>query len=646
MTKSTPVPGVKAVDLGMEEEEKTQAGMGPVMRPEPGPVRKDAPPPRKGTATPREGAVAPRKGATTPAYGMTPPRKGTATPAKGMPRQREGTVTQRFMAIATRSAAGIGPLRSMATTLDALVSACREDHQEMAFDLAGRTLDLWRRQGKVRLRLEGSWLLAEGEVLLGTTSGEGPWIVPAYMAGLREIALLPHCNEVEMVQLGEALARARPDLDAIAALEGWLWADGAEGFAVRLGDALSGGERVALEDPVKRLRDLSKRRVEAAEELEGLAIKAAATVSGIYSAARDELQRPMEKLAREAAKGSLKPDTEVMEQLRDAVRDPLFWADSEMDAALSYEVLRAALPPNRLARRTVALMSRSADLAMLDLLGQLAEHADPYARSFKKSLEAGALGEALARDIKLDDEAMAKLQAILDVTDLAQVASALVTGLLERSRGEREVAEALLKLIMGVGLDSVWKHVRLGSLSAEAAAVVCWLLFRVKAHTRYLSDLVSGLGPEAAMEVLAQLPDDKLWPLNPRIRKLLGRAPGSLRHDLIVMLLKREEPRWAKLMGDALKETRGSGWQQRSVALLGEALTQRKLGRSYLVPMVRDNDVPPEVRVTLIDVLQRVGSPKALREATKFGVRELLFPSEVREALRNARQQKGKEGDA
>ena len=69
-----------------------------------------------------------------------------------------------------------------------------------------------------------------------------------------------------------------------------------------------------------------------------------------------------------------------------------------------------------------------------------------------------------------------------------------------------------------------------------------------------------------------KLPDDKLWPLNPRILKLLGKASGSLRHDLIVMLLKREEPRWAKLLGDALKETRGNGWQRRSITLLGQAL--------------------------------------------------------------------------
>jgi len=577
---------------------------------------------------------------------MPQQRKGTSTPAEGMKKPREGTVTQRFMAIATRPAAAVGPLRSLATTLDAMVSACREGQAEMAFDFATRTLDLWRRHAKVRLRLEGSWLLAEGEVLLGTGQGEGPWIVPAYMASLREIALMPHCNGAEMVQLGEALANAKPELDAIAALEAWLWADGAEGFMVMLGDALSGGERVALEDPNKRLRALSKRRAKASDELGGLAIKAAATESGIYSAARDELQRPMDRLAREAAKGNLRPDPVVMEQLRDSVKDPLFWADAEMDAALSYEVLRATLPPNRLARRTVALMSRSGDLKMLDLLGQLAEHADPYARSFKKALEAGALGEALARDIVLDDQAMGKIKAMLDVQDLEQVVSALVTGLLERSCGERAVAEALLKLTHAAGLDSMWKHFLLGNISSEAAAVVCWLLFRVKAHSRYLSELVSGLGPEAAMEVLTQLPDDKLWPLNPRIRKLMGRASGSIRHGLIEMLLKRDEPRWIKLMGDALKETRGSGWQQRSVALLGRALAMRKLARSYMVPMVRDNDVPAEVRITLIEVLRHVGTPKALRVATKFSVKELLYPSEVREALRQARQQKDTEGDA
>jgi hypothetical protein len=129
------------------------------------------------------------------------------------------------------------------------------------------------------------------------------------------------------------------------------------------------------------------------------------------------------------------------------------------------------------------------------------------------------------------------------------------------------------------------------------------------------------------------------------VRELLGRASGGLRHNLVRMLLKREEPRWPKLMGDALKETGGSGWQQRTITALAEALCQRELGRSYLVPMVRDNDVPADVRVTLIEVLGRVGTPKALQEATKFGVKELLYPSEVREAMRQARQ-KDKEADA
>ena len=586
----------------------------------------------------------PRPPAATPPGQVVPFRPGMTTPVGGVASFRAGLVTP--LGGGAKASAAQGPIRTLATSLDALVQACREAQQDKAIDLAGRVLDLWRRHAKVKLRLVCGWLTAGEEVVLGVNTSEGTWLLPAFNAGLREIALMPHCDEAELMQLAEVLARLEPDLGAIVRFEAWLWADGAEGFAVSLGDGPSEGERAALEDPLSRLKELSRRRVQATDDLGSLAIRAAATVSGEFSRARGELQQPMKKLAKAVKEGKLRQDREALEELRATVEDPLYWAEAEMDAALAHEVLRAALPPRRLARRTVSLMSRTVDLKLLDLLERLSEHKDPYARTFKKALEGGSLGAALARDIVLDAEAMEKIRAVLDKPGLSQVASALITSLLERSCEERAVAESLLTLALDVGLDMVWKHVDLGALSAEAAGVTCWLLFKVKAPTRHMAEMVSGLAPEPCLEVLSQLPDASLWPLNPRIGQLLARVSGSIRHDLITMLLGREEPRWGKLLGDALKETRGSGWQQRSVTVLGEALAQRKLARSYIVPMVRDNEVSAEVRISLIGVLQKVATPRALEEAIKFSVKELLYPSEVREAIKSARQQLKTEGDA
>ena len=618
MDDKTPVPITGAPDVGEgvgagpEGKEETKGG------------------PRPPAATPHGGVTGFQAGMATPRGGVTGFQAGMATPVGG----------------GAKPAVAQGPMRSLATSLDALVLSCRAAQQQKTFDLAGRVLDLWRRHARVKLRLTCGLLMAGEEVVLGVSAAEGTWLLPAYMAGLRELALMPHCDEAELMQLAEALSRLEPVQGAISRFEAWVRADGAEGFFVSLDDGLSQGERAALEDPRARLKELSRQRVQAAEDLTNLAIQAAATVSGEYSRAREELQQPMKQLARAVQDGTLRQDSQARRELLATVEDPIYWAEAEMDAALAYEVLRTALPPRTLARRTVSLMSRSADLKLLGLLERLSEHKDPYARTFKQALQGGSLGQALARDIVLDDEAMEKLQAVLDQPEMSQVATALITSLLERSCEERAVAESLLSLMGSAGLETVFKHVELGALTGEAAEVVCWLLIKAKAPARCMAEMVSGLAPGPCLGVLSRLPDASLWPLNSRIGELLARASGSVRHDLITMLLQREEPRWAKVLGDALKETRGSGWQQRSVTALGEALARRKLARSYIVPMVRDNEVSAEVRLSLIEVLQKVGTRRALEEGVKFNVKELLYPSEVREAMKSARQQLKTEGDA
>ena len=269
------------------------------------------------------------------------------------------------------------------------------------------------------------------------------------MAGLRGIKLLDRCTQDDFARLGEELAGLKPDLAFITRFRDWLWTDGAEGFDVLLDESFTEGIDTAFDNIRARREALSALRMEAAVSVSEQAVYVASSTLD-QAAARDEFQVPLDNLARAIRSGGIQLKPEELTELRKAVEDPLYWAEAEVDVALEYESLRAALPAKRLARRIIGMMSDAADLKVLNLLSVLSQRTDPYSRNLQEALEEEPLGEAIAGNLQLNETTLKMVHQIVTSPGLAHLAMGLITGLLERSCMNKRIAKALLTLAIGI----------------------------------------------------------------------------------------------------------------------------------------------------------------------------------------------------
>jgi len=529
-------------------------------------------------------------------------------------------------------------LRDVAITLDALVQTRKASRESATTELAHELTLKWREVPDGQLDIGPGQLSSEGADLLEGTRAGGAWLLPAYMAGLRAIRVLPHCGQEELIFFATALADLEPEVVPLRHFSDWMWADGAEGFELDLDDSFAAGLDTAFVDIDEARKELTEGRVAASVAMTEQAL-ALATGQVDGDVGPDECQGPLDMLAKKVARDEIQLGPDDVAALRAAAEDPLYWAEAEVDTVLDNEGLRAVLKAGKLARRVGGMMGRAADLSALKLLATMGQRKDPYSRSLQDGLMSGPLGNNLAQELPLTGASIKALHEVLQDPALESIAAGLLSGLLERAHRDKRVARALVNVAMATGVDSFLQSLELNTLSAGAARVACWLLLCVKAPGRQLGEMISGLGSDAAVAVLVQLPEAHLENMTPQLRQTLLNASGSQRHELVGALLKQEDPRWLKLLGEALAESGGSGWLERTVVTVGLHLARRKLARSYLVPMVRSNEVDPAVRVALIRTLKKGGTRRALSEAVKFGLQEMLYPAAVRDAMKLARKQ-------
>jgi len=420
-----------------------------------------------------------------------------------------------------------------------------------------------------------------------------------------------------------------------APFQDWLWRDGAEGFEVTLDESFTEGIESAFDDIDAQRKALAALRVQAATALNDEAVRMSSAALDA-AGARDEFQIPLDSLVRAMKQKAINISKEDLEGLRLDAEDPHFWAFAEVQLALTHKSLQMSLPASRLARRIVTLMSRSVDLKILNLISTLGQQPDLYAKSLLEALEKEALGERIAQGIAINKQTLEGLHALLAPRALKSTSLELLKGLLERAVTEEPVLEGMSQLAAMMGLDAFWSKVDITTLSMEAMNGVGKILVAHDAPLKFMVKLIDIATPPIALSIILSAPTAILTSLSTQIRKILMSPKAGPRLPLLELLLQQDDAKWRRLIGEALLESKGEAWGEGSLRLVGLELAKRRLGNTYLVPLVRSNAVSSQVRLIMLRALFRTSD--ALEEAVKWNMSELLAPPAVKVALKKARQ--------
>ncbi len=546
----------------------------------------------------------------------------TNVPQPGLSSGMHGTKASKVI-----TSAFDGLIRSSGTQSNALPSIAR------------RVIDLWSERPGSGLRIDATSLGLDGEEGLAANESEGRWLLPAFMAGLRVLRLRPEAGAWDVLRLAEELCQVQPYPETLAAFRDWLWSDGAEGFEVEL--QVSFMEVLETSDSQASWEDWSAAAVRSltGTMLSRNMVQVSARDVDVASL-RQPFQMSLLAFQREAASGTRALSMEQEANLRQGSDQGASWADVEMDAVLRHPELRATIPPDRLARRIVSLLSAHCDIRLLQFLTSLAATDDPYSKAVLANLEKEPLGEILARQIVLDGPGTTALGHCLARAP-RHLSSGLMHGLLERCAADPALMEALGRIAAQGGGDRMLSVLDPNRLNLPQALALARMLGQ---GVRGGGDLVLKLAEVCPMAVrcglLAGLPPRALSGSEDKVARVLHEATPEEATPLLGALAEARDPRLLVVLGQAIQHSLAKGWPSRVLKSACEALVSTPSGSEALVHLARSSSASTDVRMAAIRSLER--RPEILSRISRWSFREaLLDPPEVRERLREVRKRDG-----
>lgn len=523
--------------------------------------------------------------------------------------------------------------KGLATALDGLVQTNRTSPAALEL-IAKRAVQQWAELGCAPLEIKGTELLAGTQVVLSHEQGQGPWLLPAFMAGVRTIRPTPTCQPSDLRSFADELATLRPEVESLSNFRDWLWSDGAEGFEVELHVSFMEVMDAAHTDDTHR---------DALRAFRGESMTAFGPDSRVIAsreldvaAAREEFNVPLQLFSREVARDSLRLDPEDALALAEECEGSYGWTHIEIALTLAHPEMRGAIAPQRLARLITQQLGESLDDRALDLLASLGSRDDPYVRALAEALDDPALGESLAARASPTARSALALRRFFRVCS-PKVARGMAVGLVERATAHPEVLPWVLGVAIDVGLSTFVQLLTLGGVRDEVAPTVIDVMLGAGATSDLLTELLTALPPRVAATMLVRLPRDQFQRVSDFVAKLMATAEPDAVNLLVPALLQQGSPEAAALVGDCLLRTMAAGWSGRALQPACAYLLEHGLGRKYLLPLARSSKAEPRVRLLLLRSLST--HPELLEESCRWGFGELLEPPEVRARLQDMRKQ-------
>jgi len=390
--------------------------------------------------------------------------------------------------------------------------------------LAERTARSWRRASPNALELEPTRVLCGGDVALEADAEHNQWVLFAFMGGVRRIEPKAAMTASDVLRLVQELVLLEATTKSISHFRDWLDADGAEGFDVRVHTSF---REVIEEIDIEEEREFGKAFAMARFE-------APRSGDAVYIASRDldmvamrkEFEVPIEMYAEAAAAvGGLSDDD--LNAIGARCDDANAWATAEIEAVLAIPELRTAITPEHMARRVVTRLASEADQRFLMLLTKLNSKKDPFRQAVANALGTQEVGEIIARQLQLHDEAQVEALGQFLVLSPPGVSQAVVGGFLERASDESSARNAMLSLVEWYGAAQFCEWVPPASLTEESAALLGSALGQVRSAPAELSRVLGAASVESALALVGALPQAMLSELGPLVRMLYGRAKGE-----------------------------------------------------------------------------------------------------------------------
>jgi hypothetical protein len=531
-----------------------------------------------------------------------------------------------------RKVAALGSAGDQARKLlelgDALADAVRAARagDALAEGLCRRVHELWSGQRAQVLEWHPTELRASGKLVLAASTDSARFVLPAFSAGLRALAMRQQCTTADVLRLAQHLAALENcELDP-QGFAGWLWRGGALGFdAAQHESVFEIGEGMIGELDEGAL--WAERSRQAVDVWNDLAWKSAQAFDA--RAIAERFRAPLERLQTRLRAGELALHDEEIRALRELADDERPFDKAEIDLILAHPALRTTLSNAHVTWRLASLIETCADLpVLLELFARLEIAPEGRAPS---ALEPRILGEAFGR--RLLGRGLA-LQALPPI--VAQVGPELLSGMLghlveSEQCGDR--VEALLTMLLGQsGLRGVLAHAEVARMQPAFAAALMRAALASGLPSSALASVLQRLPPRSLLATLSALPT-LLRAADPALHGLIADRPGEA--EALLPEFLRAAPAAAPAVGRGLLRVQGAGFSSDGLSPILSAFVQLGLGRDLVLPLWESRTAPTGVRLAALLVLEH--ERELLAEAMRRRGASGFDPPEIRIAVEELR---------
>lgn len=507
--------------------------------------------------------------------------------------------------------------------------------QQGAFDLEGmarQAIDAWLASPDATLTLDGTSLLIDGQDALGPKAKEGRWVLPAFMAGLREIRIDEVGPEVnDMMRLAEELAHLKPQAESVEAFRDWLWMDGAEGFVCVCEDSFTDALDAAFVDPTTAKQELLALRSDAAMSLSDSTL-AVHSRDLDAAALREEFQLPLDALLASAREHGFDVDDARRAELKRGCEDAAFWVKAQVDFAAAHPALAPSLDPRKLAISVVQILKHDVDLDLVAVLGELAQRKDPFAVALSAAIEREPIGETIAASVRLNEITKPEVERLL-AGERSRISQGFVHGFMERAGADRAALDAAIALAQKIGLKSLWKHIDLAKLAPAAQRGLVQVLPKCDPNPAIARDLLRNA--KTAGPLLAAMPAAALMPLIGEVKVFLEKADHGAAEPVVDALVKAGNAETIAMLGELALARDGAGWRKQTVEPLLKALMAAGHGEKLVLPLAKNRKVDPPARLVAYQALR--AEPALFEKAIKRSMTDGSEPAAVKAWLDSVR---------
>ncbi|GAB5549619.1 MAG: hypothetical protein SangKO_093790 [Sandaracinaceae bacterium] len=520
-----------------------------------------------------------------------------------------------------------GARHKIAGGLDALVRATRSGASTGR--LAESLRRAWLEHADVAFEVRPSGISIDGRLAVPADAQTARWALPAFMVGVRSIALAPPVEAPDLERFAEALARLEVEEESLRAFGDWLFEDGAEGLKVELHASF-----VEVLEHAEAAFD-AERGVRAARGAAALPTGITEPIAAVEldrAALLPELGVDVARYADDARARRFELTGDDLRSLEEGVSDPATWSRAELRAVLEQPELRALADAHDVSRRLLAWLRERVEARALTLLTELLAAEDEAARRVSAALDAQAVAGAIVEGLRFERGAD-ELGALLRVAPVP-MAREILHGLFAEGATRSDARYFLTQLAYSFEPQrwlAVWAPERVDSAEAIALTrVLIGLGLDV-----LLADMLALLPPTSASAALEALDPERLPAHEQTIERLARQSVDGV-STLVGKMTHSTAPEVRSYLGDLLRRHDTLPWDPREFSRACRHLGGDEEGREVLVDLSRSTRLDPQLRLSALNALR--GDTERLGRAAAWRLRELVEPPELRAALKRIRK--------